>query len=104
MSKLAPIDIPQHDLDDLRSFARDAVRASGLVELMHEIDPGPYGASMRVLELLHAVETGIACAIAVRRALVGRYFERIGTSHRRRSTGGSAGDRRRAVQRQARFV
>jgi hypothetical protein len=68
----APIVIPQHDTDDLHALARDAVRASGLVELMHEIDPGPYGATMRVLELLHALETGIACLVATRRALIGR--------------------------------
>lgn len=68
----APIDIPTHDIDDLRSLARDALRASGLVELMHEIDPGPYGATVRVLELLHALETGLACLVATRRALIGR--------------------------------
>lgn len=72
MSQPHPIEIPHQDIDDLRFLARDAVLGSGLVAQFHEIDPGPYGATAQVLELCHAVETGVVCVIATRRALIGR--------------------------------
>ncbi len=70
MSK--PIDIPEQDLDDLRPLAQKAIREAELVTLLTEIDPGPYGMTRQGLDLLTALETGMAATIATARALVGR--------------------------------
>ncbi len=78
------ISVPQQDVDDLRAAAQQALRRSGLVDLLAEIDPGPYGKTVDALHLLHALETGVACAMATRRAVIGR----IGADRR---TGFAAG-------------
>jgi len=70
-----PVIIPDGDIGDLRADAQRAIRDTGLDALVREIAPGSYGQSVAGLELLAAVETGAACLLATRRALLGRIAE-----------------------------
>jgi hypothetical protein len=72
MNEPTPIRIPHEDLLDLLPEARAAIRAARLPELLAEIDPGAYGTTRTNLELLEALEHGIAALSASRRALTGR--------------------------------
>lgn len=66
------VPVPQQDLEDLRHLAQQGLRRAGLDRLLAEIAPGPYGTTIDNLRLLEALELGLACLVAARRALVGR--------------------------------
>lgn len=72
MSQPRPIEVTREDIDELRADACERIGKSCLLAHLHEVDPGPYGATAQVLELCTAVETGLACVMATRRAVVGR--------------------------------
>jgi hypothetical protein len=66
------VSVPRQDLEDLRHLAQELLRQAGLDRLLAEIAPGPYGTTIDNLRLLGALELGLACLKAARRALVGR--------------------------------
>ncbi len=69
---MSRIIVPSEDVADHRVAAAELVRGAGLVELTGSLAPGSYGPSREVLDVLDAVERGLACVVAARRAIVGR--------------------------------
>ncbi|MCA9667953.1 MAG: AAA family ATPase [Myxococcales bacterium] len=64
--------VVQRALEDARPEARAALQAVRLPELFAELSPGPWGLTVAAIELLDALEAGLAAILCARRALAGR--------------------------------
>lgn len=67
-----PVEVTQQALSASQDRARSALARSAVPGLLAELVPGPYGTTIANLQILQALEAGLAGLLATRQALLGR--------------------------------